>query len=1072
MVTGTLGSGETVQISLDNGSTWNTATLVSGSTYSYDNTANTLVAGSYNVRARVVDTAGNTGTVSAPTVVTIDTSGPAMTAVALTAITTDTAAGLVLGTASTTDTAVNTDLVTRDSLLTVSGTYVGNVLAGEVMQVSTDGGANWTNVTTLNNTLKTWSYTDPVAKTAATTYQLRAIDTAGNVATGTVSTVVTVDTTAPSITSLVAPILTSAFDTGALGDNITTTTTAITFSSATSGLGEVGSTLVLVNDINNDGIYSQGIDSILGVTTVAAGGTWSLSTAGQAVGVYHLALMAVDAAGNRSVLTESTSISVVSSDVPDATTTYAGSNALTAVYLSSDGLWKSIGTQTNGHSFGNEHQLISVQVSLTAFALALDNNNQVFGTANALTMADFQRVGYSGMFSMGDNLSSGGILSALATSNGNVFTKMTLSGNDRAYGAVVAYDKTGDGYLDFALGDLENNSLNFVTNTGGALTWMNGTATTGAGRPTAIGTFNNYAEASAVDLDNNGTVDIAEHTDALGNHTLTFFKNNQLTTNTFALEHVANIFQTPGWTAPVAMTWADFNNDGFMDLYLNKGMNVAQNNDSSASRIYWNDHTGGFGAAEGTTGGMATYFTDNLNGSGSLAVDWNHDGRMDVIETPARGESGSIMLYANQGGGVFASGVSLSTLVRSDFLGVTPLDLNWDGATDLLISNPVPIYTSFDVNAVRIVSNNNAVANGTSLHLSIFDAQGINAFYSNTVQLYNSAGTLVSSQIINPQMGLTSNDTSALVYFYGLNAAETYTAVLLKSVNGVSNDVSGLGVVGGKTIEQVNATWTGLTTDLATHHYVLSAEAGNNSASGSFIGTGYNDTFFATAGTDTFTGGAGWLTHYGTPAWSINGGEDVVDFTLAGSTAVTVNLNTITAQSTGFNTVTLTGIEGITGGAGNDNLTANSTAGVNSLLDGRGGNDTYTISGGGHTLLTFTNINNSHATGGNGSDIAIGFGMGNVNSVVAADVIDLSALLTGYTGTAYVYTDITTSKPVLDKASEGLMNYLSITNNGTNTSISVDRDGAGSTFAPTLVLTLNNVATDMETLLVNHQLIV
>ncbi|CAI8922190.1 hypothetical protein EMIT0P265_580003 [Pseudomonas zeae] len=52
------------------------------------------------------------------------------------------------------------------------------------------------------------------------------------------------------------------------------------------------------------------------------------------------------------------------------------------------------------------------------------------------------------------------------------------------------------------------------------------------------------------------------------------------------------------------------------------------------------------------------------------------------------------------------------------------------------------------------------------------------------------------------------------------------------------------------------------------------------------------------------------------------------------------------------------------------------------------------------------------------------------------------------------------------------MNYLSVTNNGTNTSISVDRDGAGSTFAPTLVLTLNNVATDMETLLVNHQLIV
>jgi hypothetical protein len=52
------------------------------------------------------------------------------------------------------------------------------------------------------------------------------------------------------------------------------------------------------------------------------------------------------------------------------------------------------------------------------------------------------------------------------------------------------------------------------------------------------------------------------------------------------------------------------------------------------------------------------------------------------------------------------------------------------------------------------------------------------------------------------------------------------------------------------------------------------------------------------------------------------------------------------------------------------------------------------------------------------------------------------------------------------------MNYLSVTNDGTNTHISLDRDGTGSTFTSTQVLTLNNVATDLETLLVNHQLIV
>ncbi|CAI8851747.1 hypothetical protein EMIT0P265_330003 [Pseudomonas zeae] len=726
-----------------------------------------------------------------------------------------------------------------------------------------------------------------------------------------------------------------------------------------------------------------------------------------------------------------------------------------------------VGLWNNFQGLFNDINIAADQVSLDAVNRGVPSSNTAFGLIYSLTVADFQRAGYQGLITLGQ-VSGTATISVLSPLGDDYnHSKITLSGNTREYGAVVAYDKTGDGYLDFAFGDQNANSLSFVTNNAGALSWMNGTATTGTGRPTGTGSLINYIEASAVDLNNNGTVDIVEHTNGSGTSALTAFINDQVSANAFgAAVHVAGVFATLTGGYGQAMTWADYNNDGFMDLYLNRGKDANGVSDTDVSRIYWNNHNGGFGITPGTTGATATYFSDALKGSGSLAIDWNHDGKMDVIEVPMFTVLGNIVWYANQGGGVFSAGASVSGLSRNDYVGVSPYDFNWDGAPDLMVNvNTAATY-------LTTIFNNNRVADGSSIHLQIFDSQGINAFYANTVQLYNSAGGLVSSQIINPQMGLTSNDTSAFVYFYGLNASETYTAVLLKSVSGVSSDVSGVATLGGNSIENVNATWTGLTTGLATHNYVLSAEAGSNNANGNFIGTGYNDTFFATAGTDTFIGGAGWQTHYGTPAWSITRGEDVVDFSLAGSTAVTVNLNTTTAQATGFNTVTLTGIEGITGGAGNDNLTANSTAGVNSLLDGRGGNDTYTISGGGHTLLTFTNINNSDATAGNGSDTAIGFGVGNVISVTTADVIDLSALLTGYTGTAYVYTDITTSKPVLDKASEGLMNYLSVTNNGTHTSISVDRDGTGSTFTPTLVLTLNNVVTDMETLLVNHQLIV
>lgn len=654
---------------------------------------------------------------------------------------------------------------------------------------------------------------------------------------------------------------------------------------------------------------------------------------------------------------------------------------------------------------------------------------------------------------------------------------MNLSGDSRGYGGIVAYDKTGDGYLGFALGSRANTSLTFVTNTAGTLAWMNGTATTGTGRPTGTGTVNNYAEVSAVDLKNNGMVDIIEHTNASGNFALITFMNDQSTTNSFVLRSLSGVFITPvlATGTAVAMTWADFNNDGFMDLYLNKGRDVINASDSNASRIYWNDGHGGFATAAGTTGGTATYFTDNLNGSGSLAIDWNHDGKMDVIEVSAYGISGNIALYTNQEGRVFSLGANLSTLVRSEFLGVTPWDFNWGGAVDLMVNADAAIHLPY-------IINNNPVTDGTSLHLQIFDPDGLNVYCASTVQLYNFSGVLVSSKIINPQGGLTTNNSSALVYFYGLSALETYTAVLLNSVStvngvsGTSSDVGGQATFGGNTIENVNATWTGLTATLATHNYVLSAEAGSHSANGNFIGTGYNDTFFATAGADTYNGGGGWLNHFGTPAWVIGGGENILDFTLAGTTSITVNLNTTTVQNTGFDTVTLTNIEGLIGGAGNDNLTANSTANVNSFLDGRGGNDTYTISStGGHAMLSFTNLtnlNNSDASGDNGSDTAIGFTMGNTTSVASASVIDLSALLHGYTGTAYVYHDTTTNKNVLDKASEGLMNYLSVTNDCTNTHISIDRDGTGGTFTPTVVLTLNNVVTDLETLMVNHQLIV
>lgn len=130
------------------------------------------------------------------------------------------------------------------------------------------------------------------------------------------------------------------------------------------------------------------------------------------------------------------------------------------------------------------------------------------------------------------------------------------------------------------------------------------------------------------------------------------------------------------------------------------------------------------------------------------------------------------------------------------------------------------------------------------MHLKIVDSEGINAFFGNTVQLYNSAGQLVASQILNAQSGMGINDSSSLISFYGTDASETYHAVLVRATNGVSS----------------NVTWDGLEAGNGKEGYVLTAEAATGGHSGTIVGTGYNDTFVAEAGTYTYNGSGGWST--------------------------------------------------------------------------------------------------------------------------------------------------------------------------------------------------------------------
>ena len=370
------------------------------------------------------------------------------------------------------------------------------------------------------------------------------------------------------------------------------------------------------------------------------------------------------------------------------------------------------------------------------------------------------------------------------------------------------------------------------------------------------------------------------------------------------------------------------------------------------------------------------------------------------------------------------------------------------------------------------MKNTNIAADGTSLKIRIVDGTGINTYYSNTVKLYNSAGELVATQLINPQASGSSN-SMGLVSFFGLDPNEVYSVQLLRVTNGVADHVGATSTIGGYTNGTVNSNWGGLTTGKSHDAYVLTAEsdtaANNTVGNDGIVGTGYNDTFYWSAGNDTYTGGGGWnLTVVGKEVWDEKAGLDTLDYSTANS-AVTANLQTGVATGADIGTDKLISIEGLIGTKQGDTFTDNA---ANNQFEGRGGNDTFYLTNGGNDVLMYKVLAGAEkdSTGGNGHDTVHGFHVGNITTDGNADVIDLSDML-DYNGSISFYKDDGVLK--LDNSSKGLLDYLKVEVSGNDTVISIDRDGAGgSSYGFTAVLTLADVHTDLVTLLQNNQIMV
>ncbi|EOG9683469.1 Ig-like domain-containing protein [Enterobacter hormaechei] len=1086
---------EWVEISLDNGVTWTRASTVTGTSWTVDMQSTPLNDGAYTIQARVVDNAGNVGSTDSQAL-QVTSGGSDMNGLSTTTkVTTDTSHGLTTGDHfSHAATATNGDMVTRDRTVTISGNLSAALQAGEHLQISLDNGKTWKTLA-LNG--QSWSYELPEA-TASTThsFKLQVIDVAGNPGTNTNfadSYNVVIDLDSPNG-------ITGAPDV----PQHTTTGDSFTFSSGQYGRVEAGAIISLVSDVNNNGTYQEGLDQVIGFVKANADGSWSLNTSLPS-GAHNLAFVVWDEAGNRSSMSASTSTGVTEgggSTLIEQTwggTTDADSRGLNAaaVTISQDGLWSFFQSArgTSGTATANAGRVYDSvtreDYDSTYLAQPSTENGAGYDVdstsysryVNSAAFADINRDGYADVMSQISSYSNAGRTAYwLQNADGSYSAKALDQGTLNHLGGVISYDREGDGYLDFVLGDSEADSISFIKNTQGTLSYEDNSGFSdghpGGALPTSLSVLH---EVGAVDIDNNGTVDITAHIDYNGAGNLVGNNSrglgilyNQTTgtskTNFGEVGYYANVFRDDGHedygNLSISMTYADYNNDGWLDLFLSRGSKGGSNSDES--RIYLNDGTGKLNA----TDSQAQWFGDNVDGGTSLAVDWNHDGKMDIIEVPRSGVTGSPMLYTNTGSNNWgANKVSLTgSTTFNNMTGAVALDYDWDGSMDLVLYRSgadADVVARDDAGRTMLVKNTNIAADGTSLQIRIVDGNGINTFYSNTVKLYNSAGELVATQLINPQSSGSSN-SMGLVSFFGLDPNEVYSVQMLRITDGEADHVGATSSIGGYTNGTVNESWGGLTTGKAHDSYVLTAESGNaaNNTSGNsgIVGTGYNDTFFGSAGNDTYNGGGGWNQIVsGKPVWSETAGMDVVDYSRS-TTAINANLWTGTA--TGNGTDKLLNIEGLLGSSQQDTFTDNS---ANNLFDGRGGNDAFYLVNGGNDTLMYNVLEGmtNDSTGGNGHDTIHGFKVGNLVKDSDADLLDMSELL-DYKGSISFFED--DGKLELDYSSRGVLDYVKVEVVGSDTVISIDRDGQGGQHGFTQVVTLADVQTDLVTLLQNNQI--
>jgi hypothetical protein len=233
-------------------------------------------------------------------------------------------------------------------------------------------------------------------------------------------------------------------------------------------------------------------------------------------------------------------------------------------------------------------------------------------------------------------------------------------------------DINNDGYLDIIDANLRTATIILQNNGNG--TFADVTATSGIGAVT-------YPEACFVDYDNDGWMDLFCTISQRGTNLKDrLYRNNHDGTFT----NVSQSAKLRALTLGRTPCWGDYNNDGYLDLYISRG----GDEDPAAQTMYRNKGNGTFADVTSQSG-----LASMSNNRGAMWGDYDNDGYLDLYVVNSGsdpGGKGPNHLYRNNGNGTFtdvASAAGVTDEVVSRGRGAAWGDYDGDGFLDLFTTN-------------------------------------------------------------------------------------------------------------------------------------------------------------------------------------------------------------------------------------------------------------------------------------------------------------------------------------------------------------------------------------------------